>query len=423
MAEQATGFEFPRDRFVLYLKQHDCYGSQTLLAFMHDHPLPMQVVFLDFKSKLKSVPALEDRTTGKILSLDKTKKKIHALAESTMDPQLMQKAFVLYVHPRSATSNELVQFITEKNLAVDVFDIGFLDYVKGTPCLADMEEEAIYEAEGAIEGYQDMYDEFLDVQNQQASAEEAYGQDNGKGGKFHATNQKMLSFMGKTGEDDVQTKEFQTTYNTDGSLKPAPQPANLATFVSSNPAFSGLMRSSQSGDTNVHTKKFKTSFTTKTKTAEELTKEQEMMRLAANKTFVSSNPRLAFVGGGHRGASDHDMHKFHSEIQTGAQTGNSQQAFNLGHSMAALPVTTTTTTTTESTNSTASDSVQTVSNKDVSALLAKRRALRMNAFVQPTTHPSMQPQTQPQQRKKKKKTVSQRDINTLLAKRRAILAR
>ena len=452
---QPEGFEFPRDRFVLYLKQHGCYGSQTLLAFMKDHPLPMKVVFLDFKSKLKSVPALEDRATGRMLSLEETKRKIKDLAQSGMDPQLMQKAFVLYVHPRSATSNELIQFIAAKNLSVDVFNIEFLDYVKGTPCLADMEEDAIYEAEGAIEGYQDMYDEFLEVQSRQVAPEQAYsnaGQSNGNGGKFHATNTKMLSFMGKTGgggeEDNVQTKKFVTTYDTDASLNPAPPRTKPTSFVSTNTSFSSLMRTSQAGDDNVHTKKFKTNFTTKTKTIEELTREREQMRVAAQKTFVSSNPRLAFVAGNNRGADDHDMRKFHADIQSGAGVSSAQntqqQVFGLGYSMSALPNSNTHAAAAGGAKSASAGTKESagggstgtaaraVSNKDVSALLAKRRALRMSApsRSQPSQHPSMQhgsmqhgSSTSSSCTRDKPKTVNQKDINALLARRRAILAR
>jgi histone H3/H4 len=429
--EQPQGFAFPRDRFVLYLKQRGCYGSQTLLAFMKDHPLPMQVVFLDFKSKLKSVPALEDRTTGKMLSLEETKNKIKALARSGMDPQLMQKAFVLYVHPRSATSNELIHFIAEKNLAVDVFDIEFLDYVKGTPCLADMEEEAIYEAEGAIEGYQDMYDEFLARQEEEQDGEGGAATHNGNGGKFHSTNTKMLSFMGKTVDDrdNVQTKKFVTLYDTDKSLKPAPFSTKPASFVSSDASFSGLMRSSHDGDNNVQTTKFKTSFATKAKTIEQLTREREQMRVATQKMFVSSNPRMAFVAGNNRGADDHDMRNFHADIQSGGVSSaqNTQhQGFGLGHSMRALPTNVTT----------ANTSTRAVSNKDVSVLLAKRRALRTPApsKSQPCQHPSMQHSSQQRgstsssssssaARSNKSKTVNQKDIIALLARRRAILAR
>jgi histone H3/H4 len=84
---------------------------------------------------------------------------------------------------------------------------------------------------------------------------------------------------------------------------------------------------------------------------------------------------------------------------------------------------------------TANTSTCAVSNKDVSVLLAKRRALRKPtpSKSQPSQHPSMQHSLQQRgstssssssaARSNKSKTVNQKDIIALLARRRAILAR
>ena len=160
--------DFPKDRFKLYVRQQDCPASASLLAYKAEHNLPMEVVFLDFKSRLKAIPSIENRLDGAMQVGDEAIALIHKLAKSSsLTPEELEKNFIAYTHPRSPKSNHLLKLIAETSVNITIMDVGFLDHIKGTPTLADVYEKTVYNAEDALASYKDIYAEFHEI-NQKA---------------------------------------------------------------------------------------------------------------------------------------------------------------------------------------------------------------------------------------------------------------
>lgn len=317
--------EFPSDRFKLYVKQADCPGSSELLAYMAGHPLPIEIVFLDFKARVKAIPAVEDTRDGSMKVGDEAIELVrHLSSSSRLGPELIKKTFVVYIHPRSPKSNQLMKLIAETSIDLNIVDMAFTDYVKGTPTLADEYERTVYNAEEAIESYKDIYGEFRDLkdsrpvpappaddraqQQQQQQHGSVAGQPTGHPQKqFVSTNPKMLAMMGigkpkisqmsSAGGSEAEGRRFQTEYDTDvKKLQPPPTAAVSHTkFVSSQPGFKHLMAGSTNGKNSVDAKKFQSNFETEEKTMAQLRMEEEQRRRFKQTQFVSSNPNHGFM--------------------------------------------------------------------------------------------------------------------------------